>query len=527
MNDDRLFSLLRPIEAAAYDYVDSDIVVCHEGTRIDLLQQVDDWAQSEDGPSIFWLSGLAGTGKSTISRTVAQRLDGDRLGGSFFFKRGGGDRSHARRFFPTLAYQLARMLPRLYQRLLDILRAEPGIATKDIRNQFETLIQRPLSEDNAMAESGYSSKNLIIVVDALDECDPSDVKLVVQLLLSTNLKCFITTRPEYRVRSFFKSNEESHQLLVLHHVDQAATEHDIRIYIQSRLACLRDEYNANHDDSEDAALPDGWPGHNALRNLTQLALPLFISAATICRMIEDPNWILSPDERIQDILNSRSRGQGAVESIYTQVLTKLSLHGEASNRFRDIVGSVILLFDALDSKSLSTLLQIDRRAVDTCLDPLHSVLDIASPSAPIKIFHLSFREFLLGPSAPEVCKIDDKQAHTMLARRCCQLLLRHLRKDMCDISSPGRSRTEIDDRLIHDRLSPQLQYAAWYWVGHLTSSGISMINDDEFHQLLKTKFLMWLEVLSLTDRMSGSIDMIDDLLEAVHVSHSSSRQHHS
>jgi hypothetical protein len=46
---------------------------------------------------------MAGTDKSTISRTIAQKFDdkGD-LGASFFFKRGEGDRGDAGMFIKTI-----------------------------------------------------------------------------------------------------------------------------------------------------------------------------------------------------------------------------------------------------------------------------------------------------------------------------------------------------------------------------------------------------------------------------------------
>jgi hypothetical protein len=53
---------------------------------------------------IFWLNGLAGIGKSTITRTIARRyFKEERLGASFFFSRGGGDVSHTGKFFITIA----------------------------------------------------------------------------------------------------------------------------------------------------------------------------------------------------------------------------------------------------------------------------------------------------------------------------------------------------------------------------------------------------------------------------------------
>jgi len=60
------------------------------------------------------LNGLAGTGKSTIARTIARRYNEQgRLGASFFFSRGGGDVNHAGKFFATIAVQLANNLDAL------------------------------------------------------------------------------------------------------------------------------------------------------------------------------------------------------------------------------------------------------------------------------------------------------------------------------------------------------------------------------------------------------------------------------
>ncbi|KAF3096114.1 hypothetical protein TWF102_006742 [Orbilia oligospora] len=65
--------------------------MCLNHTRENLLRVITDWATISDTQAtkqIFWLSGGAGTGKSTIARTVAMFLkDEDLFGGSFFFRR--------------------------------------------------------------------------------------------------------------------------------------------------------------------------------------------------------------------------------------------------------------------------------------------------------------------------------------------------------------------------------------------------------------------------------------------------------
>lgn len=55
-----------------YNSYGDDYITCHPATRVDLLYEVYDWARHPHSKSIFWLSGWAGIGKSTISRTVAE-----------------------------------------------------------------------------------------------------------------------------------------------------------------------------------------------------------------------------------------------------------------------------------------------------------------------------------------------------------------------------------------------------------------------------------------------------------------------
>ena len=90
---------------AIFNSYDQVHVACHPATRVDLLRQIQDWARQPQSENIFWLNGMAGTGKSTISWTIAKwltdqgRLGDIDLGASFFFKRGEGDRGSALRFF--------------------------------------------------------------------------------------------------------------------------------------------------------------------------------------------------------------------------------------------------------------------------------------------------------------------------------------------------------------------------------------------------------------------------------------------
>ena len=80
-------------------------------------------------PPVYWLNGLAGTGKTTVAQTIAERTFADgQLGASFFCSRDFEDRSNINLIFPTLAVQLARKYAEFRSRLIHLIRSDPGIA---------------------------------------------------------------------------------------------------------------------------------------------------------------------------------------------------------------------------------------------------------------------------------------------------------------------------------------------------------------------------------------------------------------
>ncbi|KAF3186398.1 hypothetical protein TWF788_003263 [Orbilia oligospora] len=133
---------------AAFDaHISSDELDarCHPETRKDLLLQLKTWAEDPQGKSIFWLNGIVGTGKSTISRTVAQSFEDDGvLGASFFFKRGENERQNTSKFFTIITTQLLRKLPGMIPHVRTAIDEEPEIAAKTLEKQFDFLVSNLL-----------------------------------------------------------------------------------------------------------------------------------------------------------------------------------------------------------------------------------------------------------------------------------------------------------------------------------------------------------------------------------------------
>ena len=106
-DDMALLDRCKPVQAAEYGHEDRR--GCLLGTRETILDKVNVWVkgsvEGSEKSAIFWLNGLAGTGKSAIAQTVAERMAADEiLGASFFCSRAFEDRNNIHVIFPTLAY---------------------------------------------------------------------------------------------------------------------------------------------------------------------------------------------------------------------------------------------------------------------------------------------------------------------------------------------------------------------------------------------------------------------------------------
>ncbi|KAJ3568906.1 hypothetical protein NPX13_g6262 [Xylaria arbuscula] len=473
---------------AAFDsHAEEHNPICLPDTRVDLLREISQWVEDPDAKAVFWLNGMAGTGKSTISRTLARSSSNrGQLGASFFFKRGEGDRGGVSKFFTTIAAQLIRREPALAVHVKDAIDADPAIVDKAMREQFEKLILEPLSHVQ-------NTNTLVIVVDALDECDrDEDVKLLIHLLSRANafnppcLRVFLTSRPELPIRLGFLNIKGTYQDLILHKIEQSIIEHDLSIYFKHELAKIRYEYNKSAYQHQQ--LPLTWPEQPDVQTLIKMAIPLFIFAATTCRFLADRRTG-TPDMKLQRILEYQTKSQESkLDATYLPVLDQLVIglsnceKNEVLRLFKHLVGSIVLLANPLSTSALAHLLNIPKIAIDNQLDFLHSVLSIPLlPDSPVRLLHLSFRDFLVDPSKRVETPfwVDEKEVHKQLAAHCLRVMNEALCADMCEVKWPGTPHISIDPQTISDKLPPVVQYACQHWVYHVQQAGDLIIDNGQ------------------------------------------------
>ncbi|KAL6898546.1 hypothetical protein GGI43DRAFT_79381 [Trichoderma evansii] len=512
--------------------------LCLQGTRMEILSSIASWIKDPQGHCIFWLRGLAGTGKSSISRTVAREFSKKSIAvTSFFFKKGERDRARTAHLFTTIAHQLVHALPEAAPFIRRAVEDNPHISDKVLSYQFQELILTPLAQIK-----NNSNPTVIVILDALDECDDQHHATTLISLLSRakevrtiRLRFLVTSRPELPIQLGFKKLGGEYENVALHEVLEQDIRRDISAYLNAQLQEIREKFN--YEVSLNAQLPKSWPSQDLIHQLVDMSVPLFIFASTVCRFIDDRDCgspVIQAEKFVANYkdIDESSRMSMTYLPILNHMLVKRSDSGTnvrsatekatIIKRFRHIVGSMVLLADPLSAESLSKILGIDLTTVEIEFNKLHSVVNIPTDSSvPVRLFHLSFRDFLVqaGVENQHPFQVNERKTHETLALKCLGLLSRNnsLREDICQLKHPGTLRSEIEQSRIDAYISPCIRYACLYWVYHLKRSDYRVCDTSPVHTFLTTHLLNWLEVMSLLDRISESVSMIDDLMSIIEV----------
>ena len=487
-------------------YLCGDRQGCMKGTRKGVLCQFENWLKDEQDKRVFWLNGLAGTGKSTIAQTFAEMCFADgKLGASFFCSRDFEDRSNLRSILPTLAFQLAHQYQGFRQELLPVLTANPDVGRESLCSQMEKLIVGPFQ---AMQTT------TLIIIDALDECHDQEPASALLSILSRYVdriplaKFFITGRPEPRIRSGFRleSLRPHTEVLRLHEVKPDLVNSDIKLFLGTQLANII-KNRSNCDFTE------GWPSPGDVEVLCQKAAGFFIFASTVIKFISSQHH--PPDERLALIISlphdTSCEGGLGVDLLYTQVLEEAfhTIDQEFYSHFKSVVGAVLLIFNPLSIKTLSHLLGNcgTPSRMYNALRALHSLLLIPdSMQEPVRIFHKSFPDFLMDSKRCKVERfyINPSVHHQEILLSYLNLMGERLKKNICGLDDyasldkvedlPARRKSQIGDAL---------GYACQFWARHLVEVPNRGCGVEEVHKAIDkfftTHLLFWIEVLSLME----------------------------
>ena len=479
------------------------------------------WVKDPQERHIFWLNGLAGTGKSTVAQTLSEVVANiGILGASFFCSRDYLNRKELKNIFPTLAYQLACRYPAFRKQVLHVIKQDPSVIQSSLISQLKDLIVGPLSS---------AEISCVIVVDALDECvDDQPASAILSVLgrfvnQLHSVKFFITGRPEPRIRTGFRLPllEPITQILLLHNVEPSSVDEDIRLFLREKLTAVAKRRS-------DFDLPDPWPCDEDLTALTKKSSGLFIFASTLARFIESEHHV--PNEQLQLIVTSSDstlhEGRAGIDPLYTQVLAHAFLGVEEARVFdnlRRVLGVIVLAFNPLSRAQIAKIFTIDPSLIKATLRHLHSVLLIPEEdSKEIRIFHKSFPDFLQDS---ERCLdrrfyIFPPAHHVHMALGCLELL-KNSKWNPCGLPDFVMNRDIPNlQELLEEKVGGALRYACAYWAMHVRSSSTDdnqttrlITSATEFFFFSTNRSLPWIEVMSLDNRLECVIHSINNFID--------------
>ena len=223
--------------AAKYKHTDQRKSICASGTRVDLLADIERWLspQRSNAELIFWVTGIPGSGKSTLSATIVEHLRKNHtpVSAQFFISRNIPETIDPNKIIPTIALQLAISSPAA-ARVLEMAVKDGYPATR--AEQVTSLLLNPIRE------LSKSRDVVVILIDALDELKDA-AKNVIEILshiapincdLPNNVRFLITSRPE-RWADIPRSKVLKHAVFRQYSLATESSVKEVHMFIVARM----------------------------------------------------------------------------------------------------------------------------------------------------------------------------------------------------------------------------------------------------------------------------------------------------
>ncbi|KDN39772.1 hypothetical protein RSAG8_08564, partial [Rhizoctonia solani AG-8 WAC10335] len=435
---------------------------------------------------------MAGTGKTTIAYTLCRQLDeNQRLAASFFCSRAFPECRNTKLIIPTIAYQLARFSHPFKLALLDVLDEDPDVHTCLPHAQFTALIVKPLTKSRDSLPL-----DIVVVVDALDECDDKDgTRCILEILLTQALglpiKFFLSSRPEPAIRDEMSkpAADQASSRLVLHELEKNNVQMDIKTYMKAALAMVS-------------------PTNQQIATLVERSGILFIYAATVVRFIAHDGFRQNPQRRLGVVLNMSSTSKNQhkeLDNLYTTILRAAlddsALEDVEKEDMKQVLYTVLCAQEPLSIPHLSRLLRLDSEyRVDAALRPLRSVLHVQEASKLVTVLHVSFVEYMLDSTRSLGYHCDSGLHNHVITKLCFECIQEtRPRFNICRLESSYVRDDEVEDieARVTKAISAELFYSCQYWATHLTASKGSTYLAMPLENFLRNHLLLWIEVMNL------------------------------
>lgn len=169
-----------------------------------------------------------------------------------------------------------------------------------------------------------------------------------------------------------------------------------------------------------AALPIGdWPEDHQVNTLVKLSSGKFIYPVTAMRYVSSPHHI--PTDRLLEVLTNAMLG-GGLKALYSMIINKIENFFEVAR----LLGFIAISGRdfCLTPRRLEEQLFLNQGDVRRLIFDLDPFVEFVDEETPIRFWHPSFSNFLLGPASPTGHYLDPGMMHNESVRLC----IRHLKR---------------------------------------------------------------------------------------------------
>lgn len=255
------------------------------------------WVKDEKA-QLLWIQGPVGSGKSVITAHLAsghlQRLCPQSAICYFFCNRLSEDQNDSRGMLRGILHQLYTQRPDLVEHAIERQKTANDFA-QNSRLLLDTFLQ---------SVKDPRSGKVILLIDALDECETVDAVVLLGRLItelkSTTLKVLITCRTDDRYDGLLeksKSRGKAEGTFSIHKLDLAGKK-----YLKKIEQAIEVFIRASVDDIAETCGLDGDKANNLRQKATQKAGKTFLWVSLVLEILRDSASMSSTS--IERILNS-------------------------------------------------------------------------------------------------------------------------------------------------------------------------------------------------------------------------------
>src|SRR5258707_7140538 len=438
---------------------------------------------------VVLLTAVAGAGKSAVAHTIAHRCaEEEILLSSFFFRT--GETTSPEHLFSSIARSLAIKRESYCTILTTILEDTLSIASTTFDEQFRKLVLDPLRRRPPPEDIP-----LIIVIDALDECDEGASVILAKLLrdeiseLPRTIKFLITSRHTRAVDYLLNNSSSIHPLSI--RLSDGGNLRDCDVYIRSQISELK----------KLRPMAD-WPS-DLQQRLSRHARGLFVWVSTTMDYVK--NKSVNPVAALEDLLEEGAPRDDVpmeenLDALYTAILRKCNWRDRTfKHNFPIVMGAIVAAKSPLSAKAWVALLShllYRTTSIEEIISELRPLFTGADErSTPIQLLHQSFQDYLRWRIAPDIPPIlGPAVGQDRLALCCFQVINTEIRKvaELGVIKRLGER--DVMPTISDGDISESLAYACRFALDHtLEAKEGSEALKAEIKRFLDGSILDWLE----------------------------------